>query len=274
MLRDDDSRTRSPHSRGLAVTAAFSSHTLAVFVAIWLASLPRPITSNESTKNRSPQNLIWLATPGPGGGGGGGGNRTPVAAPAQQPARDRLTVSPPRTDPKPVEKRIEPPPIEPVTVPAKPMAAGLETLPGTIQPLSSTQTTQGPGILGGAGSGTGSGSGEGQGSGLGPGVGGGTGGGAYRPGSGVTGPQLVAEVKPNYTVEAMRAKIQGIVVLECVVLPDGTIGDVRIVKSIDKVFGLDEEAVKTAKRWRFRPGLRLGEPVPVFVTIELSFTLR
>jgi protein TonB len=81
-------------------------------------------------------------------------------------------------------------------------------------------------------------------------------------------------VKPNYTVEAMRAKIQGIVVLECVVLTDGTIGDARITKSLDKTFGLDEEAIRTAKQWRFKPGRRFGQPVPVFVTLELSFTLR
>ena len=87
-------------------------------------------------------------------------------------------------------------------------------------------------------------------------------------------PKLVREVTPDYTVAALRAKIQGIVVVECVVLPDGTIGDVKIIQSLDKVYGLDEEAIKTAKQWRFQPGRRLGEPVPVFVQIELSFTLR
>jgi TonB family protein len=95
-----------------------------------------------------------------------------------------------------------------------------------------------------------------------------------RPGSGVSMPKLVREVTPNYTAAALRAKVQGIVVVDCVVLPDGTIGDVKIIQSLDKIFGLDEEAIKTAKQWRFLPGRRLGEPVPVFVTIELSFTLR
>ena len=72
----------------------------------------------------------------------------------------------------------------------------------------------------------------------------------------------------------MRAKVQGIVLLECVVLTDGTIGDVNIIMSLDKVFGLDEQAIKAAKQWRFRPGRRFDVPVPVIVTIELSFTLR
>ncbi len=135
-------------------------------------------------------------------------------------------------------------------------------------------TTQGPGTGGGAGSGTGTGAGEGRGSGLGPGFGGGTGGGAYKPGTGVSTPQLLREVKPDYTVEAMRAKVQGVVLLECVVLPDGTVGDTRVVKSLDDVFGLDAQAIKAAKQWKFLPGRRFGEPVPVLVTIELTFTLR
>ena len=76
------------------------------------------------------------------------------------------------------------------------------------------------------------------------------------------------------TAAAMRAKIQGIVVVECIVLPDGTVDDVKVIKSLDKTFGLDDQAINAAKQWRFRPGRRLGEPVPVYVTIELTFTLR
>jgi TonB family protein len=154
------------------------------------------------------------------------------------------------------------------------MAAATDLAAGLIEPPSLESTTQGPGTDGGAGTGKGTGSGEGQGSGLGPGIGGGTGGGVYRIGSGVTSPQLLREVKPNYTLDAMRNKLQGIVRLECVVLPDGTVGDVRIVKSLDTQFGLDEEAIKAARQWRFRPGQRLGEPVAVYVTLELSFILR
>ncbi len=127
---------------------------------------------------------------------------------------------------------------------------------------------------GGAGTGTGTGIGPGEGSGLGPGWGGGTGGGAYRSGNGVELPRVIREVKPQYTADAIRAKIQGTVWLECIVLPDGTVGSVQMVKSLDPVFGLDQEAVKAAKQWRFVPGTRLGQPVPVIVTIELTFTLR
>ena len=72
----------------------------------------------------------------------------------------------------------------------------------------------------------------------------------------------------------MRAHVTGVVWVEAVVLPDGTVGDVQITKSLDPVFGLDEEAVKAAKQWRFVPGTRFGQPVAVLVTIEISFNLR
>jgi len=72
----------------------------------------------------------------------------------------------------------------------------------------------------------------------------------------------------------MRAKVQGTVLLECVVRPDGTVGDVQLMRSLDPTFGLDQQAIAAAKKWRFVPGTRLGEPVPVLVTIELTFTLR
>src|SRR5581483_1937435 len=160
-------------------------------------------------------------------------------------------------------------------IPARELAAAANELPGAIEaPPGPPTLSQGSGSGGGAGTGTGTGIGPGTGSGLGPGSGGGTGGGIYRPGSGVTTPILVREVKPQYTSDAMRAKIQGTVWVECVVKQDGTVGDVRVVRSLDPLFGLDQEAVKAARQWRFRPGLRNGEPVPVLITIELTFTLR
>jgi protein TonB len=84
---------------------------------------------------------------------------------------------------------------------------------------------------------------------------------------------VLREVKPQYTLEAMRAKIQGTVLLDCVVKADGTVGDVEVLRSLDKT-GLDQEAIRAARAWQFEPGTRNGEPVPVLVTIELTFTLR
>jgi TonB family protein len=118
------------------------------------------------------------------------------------------------------------------------------------------------------------GTGSGAGATLSSGGGGGTGGAVYRPGSGIALPRVLREVKPQFTAAAMSMKIQGTVLLETVVRPDGSVGDVQVLRSVDPVFGLDEEAIKAAKQWRFSPGTRLGEPVPVYVTIELTFRLR
>jgi TonB family protein len=100
-------------------------------------------------------------------------------------------------------------------------------------------------------------------------------GGVYRFGDvGITMPRVLREVRAQYTSDAMRAKIQGTVVLEATVTPDGTVEDVHIVRSLDPTYGLDQEAMKAARQWRFAPGTRLGVPVPVRVTMELSFTIR
>lgn len=147
-----------------------------------------------------------------------------------------------------------------------------DTLPGAIDAPPGPPTSQASGS--GGGTGTASGIGPGTGSQLGPGSGGETGGGVYRPGNGVNMPRVLREVRPRMTSDAMRAKIQGTVLLECVVQKDGTVGDVQVIRSLDATFGLDQEAIKAAKQWRFAPGTRLGEPVQVLITIELTFTLR
>ena len=90
----------------------------------------------------------------------------------------------------------------------------------------------------------------------------------------VTAPKLIRETKPRYTDDAKRAKIQGVVHVEVVVKTDGTVGDTRVTRSLDKEFGLDSRAVEAVKEWRFVPGQKDGVAVPVLVEIELTFTLR
>jgi TonB family protein len=260
---------------GLGVGASMAAHlafALAILLALRFQSQP---TALEFVPDAPIRDIVWLADPGPGGGGGGGGNKMPEPPrKAELPGKEKITV-PVVEKPKPVPDPPKPePPPEQLVIPAQSMAAAEMTLPGVIQPSAPTTESQGAGKEGGAGTGTGRGVGSGQGSGLGPGFGGGTGGGAYRPGSGVTLPQVLREVKPAYTADAMRAKVQGSVWLECIVMPDGSVGEVKVTRSLDPIFGLDQEAIKAAKMWKFRPGMRQGEPVPVIITIELTFTLR
>ncbi len=222
-------------------------------------------------------NITWLNQPGPGGGGGGGGNRMKEPPrKAELPGKDKITV-PVSKAPKleMQEAKKEPDPVAQLNIPAKSLAAAQDSLPGAIEaPPGPPTLSQGSGSGGGAGTGIGTGVGPGTGSGLGPGSGGGTGGGVYRPGNGVTLPRVLHEERPQYTSDAMRAKVQGTVLLECVVRTDGTVGDVQVIRSLDPTFGLDQQAVTAARKWRFAPGTRLGEAVSVLITIELTFTLR
>jgi TonB family protein len=93
-------------------------------------------------------------------------------------------------------------------------------------------------------------------------------------GNGVLPPRVRLKVEPQYSADAMRAKIQGLVVVSAVVLPDGSVTDVKVIRSLDRSFGLDIKAIEAARQWRFFPGTRQGEPVPVLVNIELEFNLR
>jgi TonB family protein len=73
----------------------------------------------------------------------------------------------------------------------------------------------------------------------------------------------------------MRAKIQGVVSMEGVVTANGTVGDVRITKSLDDQLGLDQQAIRAVKQWRFHPARDAdGTPVAVVVTFHMEFQLK
>jgi TonB family protein len=91
---------------------------------------------------------------------------------------------------------------------------------------------------------------------------------------GVTPPKVISEVKPSYTEQAMRARITGEVLLECVVKVDGTVGEVKVARSLDATYGLDASAVEAVRQWRFSPAAKNGIAVPAVVQISLSFSLN
>ena len=98
--------------------------------------------------------------------------------------------------------------------------------------------------------------------------------GVARMGRGVVSPEVVKEVKPEYTPEARKEGIAGGMEMEAIVEADGTVGEVRVIRSLDRQFGLDDEAVKALKKWRFKPGKKDGVAVPVLVAVEMTFNLR
>lgn len=204
------------------------------------------------------------------GGGGGGGDRSPEpASKGRLPRFAMEQLAPPQVvirnpDPKlPVEPTVLVPPeikLPPINI------AQLGDPMGKLGPPSS-----GPGSGGGIGSGSGGGVGSGRGGGVGPGEGGGIGGGVFRVGGGVTAPQLVYRVEPEYTEAARKAKYQGTVVLYAVVGRDGRVRDLRIVRALG--LGLDEKALDAVRQWKFRPGMKDGQPVDVAASIEVTFRL-
>jgi TonB family protein len=266
---------QQPKRMGMSLLASAAFDVLAATLLI-LASRYAPAPSETFLPELLNTDIVWLDKAGPGGGGGGGGNR--MKEPPRQaelPGKDKITVpveKPPAVEPL-KKPKDEPNPVEQLFIPAKDLASAANTAPGILDPGPPTPS-QGAGAGGGAGAGSGTGIGPGSGSGLGPGSGGGTGGGVYQPGNGVTPPKELFVPKPQYTADAMRARIQGTVWVECIVQTNGICTDAHIVRSLDPTFGLDQEAIKATQKFRFRPGMRLGEPVAVLVTIELSFTLH
>jgi TonB family protein len=283
--------------RGLIGSTAVHGGLLAALVIATSLGLESGVLEKQTL---SPVRLVFLNAKGPGGGGGGGGLRMPTPPAKAQikgPSRLRSPVPPPRPittrKPEPKVERPLTPPVRPVSVP-KPVEAlpppppSPQPMPQVVAPvvasaadprdragvLESTAEadSNGPGSGGGAGTGQGTGIGEGEGSGIGPGSGGGTGGGPYRPGSGITPPSLLREVKPDYTDEARRRGTEGDVVLEIVVRRDGSVGEITIVQGLGS--GLDQRAVSAVRQWRFSPARRHGTPVDVVVEVAVEFKLR
>ena len=206
-------------------------------------------------------------------GGGGGGNRQ--QGPIRRAAgigRDAATlrIAKPRST---AGTSDEPPPVLPgLVLDAKPLASGMSEQMGLPSGGVSYGTSLGPGSGGGVGTGTGTGIGPGSGPGIGPGSGGGIGGGVFRAGGGVTAPEVIRQVKPSYTPQALLDRVQGSVWLELIVRDDGTPSEIRIVRSLDP--GLNEQAILATAQWRFKPGCLSGKPVNVLVTVVIDFLIR
>ena len=95
--------------------------------------------------------------------------------------------------------------------------------------------------------------------------------GAVRVGGGVTAPQLMHKIEPQYTEEARAAKYQGTVVLYVEIGPDGMARNMRVIRGLG--LGLDQKAIEAVSTWQFKPGARNGVPVTVQATVEVNFRL-
>ncbi len=216
------------------------------------------------------------------GGGGGGGRNQPTPASKGQLPKFSLTpplIAPttrptPRPPSLPVMETVQ---VDPRLEPKRDELAvtGLPT--GVPGPPS-----DGPGSGGGIGTGSGGGVGSGDGTGVGPGRGYNMGGGGPQLGGRPGGndpngpvdsrPVPLNRPRPNYTEEARKNKIQGVVQARVLVGADGVVKQVRVTRGLPD--GLSEQAIQAAYQIRFKPATRNGQPVSNWVTLAIEFNLR
>lgn len=95
---------------------------------------------------------------------------------------------------------------------------------------------------------------------------------AARTADGVAPPVPVYRVQPDYSDEAKRARRSGVVQLSCVVDTQGIPYDIQVVESLG--MGLDEKAIEALQKWRFRPGMKNGQPIEVRTRVEMKFQVQ
>jgi protein TonB len=93
---------------------------------------------------------------------------------------------------------------------------------------------------------------------------------AVRVGGQIKEPRKLRDLKPVYPPIARQARIQGTVMLECVISPQGKVTDVKVVNSIPL---LDAAAMDAVKQWVYTPTLLNGVPVPVIMTVTVNFRI-
>jgi protein TonB len=84
-------------------------------------------------------------------------------------------------------------------------------------------------------------------------------------------PKKVKDVAPVYPSIAKTAKIQGVVILECQLNPQGRVESVKVLRSVPT---LDGPAVEAVRQWVYTPTLVNGVPVSVVMTVTVNFVLR
>jgi protein TonB len=94
---------------------------------------------------------------------------------------------------------------------------------------------------------------------------------AVRVGGQIKEPKKTKDVPPQYPDIAKQARVQGVVILECTISPQGRVSDVKILRGIPL---LNEAALTAVKQWVYSPTLLNGVPVPVIMTVTVNFRLQ
>jgi protein TonB len=178
--------------------------------------------------------------------------------PPPPPAAPKAAPKAPDT-PKPVQVRpteMVQPQVIPETVP-QPLAAPEAPSEGVEGGVEGGVPGGVPGgVMGGVVGGTGPGGGEEP----------------LRVGGEVKAPVLQQKIDPTYPEAARKARMEGVVILEAIITANGTVEEVRVLKSVNPL--LDASAVRAVQQWRYRPATLNGRAVRVYLTVTVTFRLN
>jgi TonB family protein len=255
---------------------SFVVHVFIITAVLWLG-LRTPSAIVQPATTLTHLNFTLYAPPPPpkvmrvakamGGGGGGGAHEVVEPTKGQPPKMAKVQMLPPQL------ARLHRPKlaVEPtmrVEIPdsSSPAHLGMADSPQIVL------ASQGMGSGSGFGHGLGGGIGMGKGSGAGSGTGGGYGGGLMSVGGGVSAPQVIHSVQPEFTEQARQANYEGTVSIQLIVDSQGNPQDIRVTRHLG--MGLDQKAIDAVRQYKFRPAMYQEHPVSVQMVIEVDFHLH
>lgn len=251
---------RDPVSTGIAIVVHVVAIALILFLVARKVGIIAPPKAPEVTLLEPPppppKALPKAVTM---GGGGGQKSPTPVTR-GNPPTFAKEQLNPPKIPP------LQQPKINvPVTVDVQ---TNLKMAKSDVPQFGMPNS---PLVGMSMGNGKGTGLGSGSGAGLGAGSGGNMGGGLRRIGGGVSAPVVLYAPDPEFSEEARKAKVAGNVLVYLQVDTQGHPVHVRVLRGIG--MGLDEKAVEAVKRYKFKPAMENGHPVPVEMNVEVNFQI-
>lgn len=258
-----------------STVVSFFLHILIITAVLWFGMMAHNRVVQTAETTVAPIHITLYDPPPPvmqvakveGGGGGGGAHHLVAPIRAHLPTFAKTTIIPP------VITRINSPklPVEPTVEVRLPQESAIPKL-GVPNSPQVAMASQGEGSNNGFGFGLGGGIGTGHGAGQGPGSNGGYGGGVMTVGGGVSAPEVIHSVQPQFTPEARSSNYQGVVGIQLIVDSRGFPQDVRVVRHLG--MGLDQEAIEAVRQYRFKPAVFQGHSVSVQMIIDVDFRLN
>jgi len=251
-------------------------HVLIIGALLWLGfKVPKTIVQSQTALTHlaftlyapPPPPKVMPVAKAAGGGGGGGAHEVIPPTKGEPPKMAKMQMLPPQLA-RLNQPKLAVEPTMQVQIPETNAPAHL----GSPDSPQIVLASQGAGSGSGFGHGLGGGIGLGHGTGAGPGSGGGYGGGLMSVGGGVSAPEVIHSVQPEFTEEARQTNREGTVALQLIVDAQGSPQNIRVIRQLG--MGLDQKAVEAVRQFRFKPAMYQGHPVSVQMVIEVDFHLH